>query len=42
MTHSDEPGAFAVGFVETGEAFAGHHARVCDHVSSTGKERPEK
>lgn len=42
MTHSDVPGAFAVGFVETREAFAGHHARVCDHVSSTGKEWPEK
>lgn len=41
-THSDVPGAFSVGLVVTGESFAGHDARVCDQVSPTEEDGPEK
>lgn len=42
MTHSDVPGAFAVGFVVTGESLAGHDARVCHQVASAVEHRPER
>lgn len=37
---SDVPDAFAVGFVEAGETFTGHDARVCDQVASTEEDWP--
>ena len=42
MTHSDVPGAFAVGFVVTGESLAGHDARVCHQVASAVEHGPER
>lgn len=42
MTHSDVPGAFAVGFVVTGESLAGHDAWVCHQVASAVEHRPER
>lgn len=42
MTHSDVPGAFAVGFVVTGESLAGHDARVCHQVASAVEHRPKR
>lgn len=42
QTHSDVPGAFAVGFVGTGEPLAGHDARVGDQVASAEEGGPER
>lgn len=40
MTHSDVPGAFAVGFVRTGEALAGHDARIDDQMPPALEDGP--
>lgn len=40
ITYSDEPGAFTVGFVVTGESFTGHDARVRDQVASAVEDGP--
>lgn len=42
MTHCNVPGAFTVGFVVTGEAFAGNDAWVYDQMSSTVEDGPER
>lgn len=40
MTHSDAPGAFAVGFVEVWEPLTAYKTGFCDQVSSTEEHRP--
>lgn len=42
VTHSDVPGAFAVGFVQAGKTFTGHDAGVYDQVASTVEDWPER